>query len=290
MNKEKLRRSAVNISLMTVGSLIYAAGIGLFLDPNNLAPGGVSGIAIILHEVVATMPTGTWIVLMNIPIMLLGVWKFGLRFLISSIYCVALSSLAINILNQYSAALTDDPFLACVAGGVLVSAGIGLVFRGGSTTGGTDIIVKLLKLRFRYLNTGNVFLFVDGIVVVASGIVFRDLNTALYAAFAVFVQMIVLNMVLYGTDNARMVYIISKDRNIIAERIMKELDAGATFLHATGAYTGNEKEVLMCVLRMRSLPSARDIVRSVDPSAFMIVTSATSVFGEGFKSHEEEEL
>ena len=168
--------------------------------------------------------------------------------------------------------------------------GIGMVFRAGATTGGTDIIVRLLRLKFRYLKTGTLFLVIDGVIIVVSGIVFKDLNVALYAALSLTVYMAVFNAVLYGGDGARLVYIISSSKEKIAERIMNELDAGATVLEGKGAYTGQKKEVLMVVLRMRSLPEARDIVREEDKKAFMIVSRATSVFGEGFKSHDEEDL
>ena len=222
--------------------------------------------------------------------MIIGVIKFGFRFLLSSIYAVAVSSAAMEILGRTVGAVTDDKLLAAVAGGALQAIGIGIVFRAGATTGGTDIIVRVLRQKFRYLKTGTFFLFVDGIIIVISGIVFKNINVALYAALSLTVYMAVFNSVLYGGDSARLVYIISPAKDKIAERIMSELDAGATVLDGKGAYTGQKKEVLMVVLRMRSLPEARDIVREEDKKAFMIVTRATSVFGEGFKSHDEEDL
>lgn len=288
--KKKVTQRLRDYLFITIGCAIYAAGISLFLDPNNLAPGGVSGVAIIIHEFVKGVGVGSWIVILNVPILIIGIIAFGFRFLISTIYAVAVSSVMMDVMSKYIGAVTDDLLLSVFAGAILVSAGIGIVFRFGATTGGTDIIVKLLKLKFRYLNTGTIFMLVDGVVVVASGLVFKNLDLALYAGIAVFIQMFALNTVLYGADQARLVYIISGNQQKIANRIMDELESGATFLHGRGAYTGDEKEVLMCVIRMRSLPEARDIVREEDEKAFMIVTSATSVFGEGYKSHESEEL
>ena len=203
---------------------------------------------------------------------------------------VAVSSVAMEILSRTVGAVTDDRLLAAVAGGALQAIGIGMVFRAGATTGGTDIIVRVLRLKFRDLKTGTLFMFIDGVIITVSGIVFKDLNVALYAALALTVYMAVFNAVLYGGDGARLVYIISPAKEKIAERILSELDAGATVLEGKGAYTGQKKEVLMVVLRMRSLPEARDIVREEDAKAFMIVSRATSVFGEGFKSHDEEDL
>ncbi len=276
--------------LITLGAMIYAAGISLFLDPNNIAPGGVTGLSIIINKFVQNIPTGTWIIIMNIPILIIGIWKFGFRFFISTIYAVLCISGFTNFFSGHFGSLTNDLFLACGVGGALASFGIGIVFRQGATTGGSDILIKILRLKIRHINTGAAFFFVDMLVVLLSGVVFKNINLALYAAFTVLVQSAVLNFVLYGGDEARLVYIISKQKDEIAYRLMNEVDAGATFLEARGAYTGNKKDVLLCVLHMRALPRAKDIVKTEDKDAFMIVTSASSVFGEGFKSHNEEEL
>ena len=280
-----------NFIMVTIGSIMYAVGISLFLDPANLASGGVSGIAIIITSITDVLPTGTWIIIINIPIMIAGVWKLGAKILLPTFYALAISSGTMTLLEMFNVPpVTNDTLLACAGGAVVASAGIGLVFRGGATTAGTDIIVKLLRLKFRHISTGAIFLFTDGMVCLASGIAFNDINKALFAGIAVFIQMNVLNMVLYGSDEARMVYIISERDDIIAQRLLNEIDAGATFLHGNGAYTGKDRKVLMCVLKMRSLPQAREIVRQEDSDAFMIVTKATSVFGEGFKSHVEDDL
>lgn len=289
------RRSARQILLryvlLTVGGLIYAAGIALFLDPNHLAPGGVSGIAIIIHQLWGRIRTGTWIILLNVPIMLLGWRKFGFRFICSTCYTLLFSSAAMNVMNRFSPnALTDDPLLACVAGSALVSVGIGIVFRAGGTTGGTDIIVKLLRSRLRYLNTGIIFSFVDGTVVLCSWLVFGNIDSALYAAIAVMLQTIILDRVLYGGDEARLVYIISEKKDVICRRLLIELETGVTFLEGRGAYSGKEREVILVTVRMRSLPEVRDIVAEEDRTAFMVVTSATSVFGEGYRDHGSDDI
>ncbi len=288
--KKTVKERVRDYLLITLGSVIYAAGISMFLDPNSIAPGGVSGIAIIINHFVKPLSVGMIIIILNVPIMVIGVIKFGFRFLTSSIYAIAVSSAAMEIFSRTVGCLTDNLFLAAVAGGALQAVGIGLVFRVGATTGGTDIIVRLIHQKFRYVKTGNIFLLIDGVIITASGIVFKNLDIALYAALSLFVYMSLFNSVLYGGDEARLVYIISSKRDRITSRIMTELDAGATILNGKGAYTGQEREVLMAVLRMRSMPEARDIVREEDKNAFMIVTKATSVFGEGFKSHDDDEL
>lgn len=277
-------------ALVTLGSILYAAGVTLFLDPNELASGGVSGIAIIVSNFIDIFPVGVWIVLINVPIMIAGVIKLGWKILLPTFYALVVSSGAMTLFEYFIPPVTQNALLACAGGAVLASAGIGLVFRGGATTAGTDIIVKLLKLKFKHVSTGAIFLFTDGLVCLASGIAFGNIDKALYAGIAVFIQMVVLNMVLYGSDEARMVYIISRNDESIAKRLLEEIDAGATYLYGNGAYTGQDRKVLMCVLKMRTLPEAREIVRQEDSDAFMIVTKATSVFGEGFKSHIEDDL
>lgn len=281
---------AKNCIQILIGCLLFAAGVSLFLAPNDLAAGGVSGMSIIIGHFAEAVPVGTWVIIINIPIMIFGVWKLGFKILLPTIAALSVSTVSMNIFEEYIPPITQNPLLASAAGGVLVSAGIGLVFRGGATTGGTDIIVKLLRLKFPYISTGTIFLIADGTICLVSGIIFRDIDKALYAFIALFIEMYVLNMVLYGSDEARMVYIISENDHIIAERLLKELNIGATYIYGCGAYTGNEKRVLLCAMKMRILPQAREIVREVDTNAFMIVTKATSVFGEGFKSYNQEDL
>lgn len=279
-----------DLLILTLGSVIFAIGVACFLDPNSIASGGVSGIAIIITKFIDLLPTGTVIALINVPILLVGTIVFGFKFLASTMYAVLVSSLAVNIFGEYVGSLTDNLLLAAVGGSVLVGAGVGLVFRTGATTGGTDVIVKLLRLKFRHLPTGIVFGIVDGCVCALSGIVFKNIELTIYAVVSLMVASITMNKVLYGSDTARMIYVISSENKEIASRLMKEVDVGATYIQGNGAYTGKEFDVLMVVLRAKQLPKARDIVKQVDDGAFMIVTNATSVFGEGFKKYDSEEV
>ena len=241
---KKISTTFKNYTLITIGCILFAAGVSIFLEPNQLASGGVSGIGIILNSFFDFIPVGMWAIIFNVPIMICGVWKLGAKILLPTFYALAVSSGVMTLLELFCPPLTHDPMLACVGGGVLVAAGVGLVFRGGATTAGTDIIVKLLRLKYRHISTGAIFLFADGLVCLASGFVFKDFENALYAAIALFIQMFVLNMVLYGSDEARMVYIISDRDEIIAKRLLEEIDAGATYLYGNGAYTGKDRKVL----------------------------------------------
>ncbi|MCR5756081.1 MAG: YitT family protein, partial [Acetatifactor sp.] len=266
----------------------YAVAVSLFLDPNSLAPGGVTGIAIILNRLIH-VETGTLIFLINIPIMILGIWKFGIRFILSTLYCIAVISFGTNMLAPLGAA-THDPLLAAVVGGALTALAIGWTFKAGATTGGTDIIVKVLRLHFPHLKTGSIFLATDLTIVTCSAIAFRDLNKALYAGMVVFITSVLLDIVLYGRDGAKLIYIISDYSNNITKRLLDELDLGVTHVRGSGAYSGKDKNVIMCVMRKQLSPKVEEIVKEEDPLAFMIVTSATEIYGEGYKSIFSEKL
>lgn len=288
LEQKKAFRLVWNYLMITIFSFTYAVGISLFLDPNKLAPGGVGGISIMLSRV-TPIPTGTWILLLNIPILALGLWKFGVKFLISTVYCTIVSSVFTNLLAGFGA-LTTDKLLASVAGGAIMAVSMGMILKAGATTGGVDIIVKVLRLKYRHLKTGNLYLIMDAIVVTLSGMMFHNLEVALYAAVAIFVCSVVLDTVLYGKDGAKMIYIISDSPDRITDRLLEDLDIGVTSLKGEGAYSGKEKKVLMCVMRKPLAPKAQQIVREEDPEAFMIVSDATEIFGEGYKSYFSERL
>ncbi|MDD2968020.1 MAG: YitT family protein [Lachnospiraceae bacterium] len=289
MAREKtVSRRIWDYIIITLASLIYATGLALFLDPNNLAPGGFSGIAIIISRF-TSISTGTWFLIFNIPVMILGMWKFGWKFIVSTIYSIVIISLATNAMAGFGPA-TQDPLLAATAGGSLIAIGVGLIFRVGATTGGTDIIVKFLRLKYRHLRTGVIFLLTDAIIVTASGIAFGKIDTALYAGIAVIVCSIVMDIVLYGRDEAKLIYIISDKADLIAGRLMQELDVGATFLKGSGAYSNQNKKIIMCAMKKQVAPKAEEVVKEMDPDSFMIVTSASEVFGEGHKSYFSEKL
>ena len=274
--------------IISVAAFVYAAGVSLFTDPNDMAPGGVTGISIILSRVLP-MSTGTLIMLINIPILVFGVWKFGMGLTISSIYATALISVFTNLLAPFGAA-TDDILLAALAGGVLIAVSVGTIFRVGATTGGVDIIIKALRLKFPHMKTGKIFFIMDAMVVTLSGIVFQDINAALYAAISATCTSLVMDLVLYGRDEARLLYIISGKSEQIAQRLLEDIDIGVTYINGQGAYSGDNKKVIMCVVKKAVSPQAEEIVRQEDANSFMIITNATEVFGEGYKSYFSERI
>ena len=274
--------------VLTFAAVMYAGAIGLFLDPNLLAPGGVTGISIILNRLTG-LETGTWILIINIPILLLGAWKFGLRFILSTIYCIGITSFCTNLFSTYGA-LTADYFLAALIGGALMAVAMGTILKRGATTGGMDIIIKVLKLKLPHLKTGFLFLLTDAVVVAASATIFQNVDRALYAGLVVFIAAFVLDMVLYGHDGAKLIYIISDHSESITKRILEELGIGVTHVQGMGAYSGREKNVIMCAIKKPLAHRAEEIVKQEDPQAFMIVTSAMEIYGEGYKSYFSEKI
>ena len=286
--REKYVSLGARIFGITMASLLYAVGVGVFLNPNNLAPGGVSGIAIILKKIFPVLPgVGMLILIINIPIMIVGWKKFGPRFIISTSYALVISSLFIDIIPKMIDvdSVSDNPMLSSIIGGAAFGLAMGLLFRMETTTGGMDIIVKIVKGKYPHLKTGQIYLLLDIVILIASAFAFSNVEVALYAAIAIYVSTLVMDKAIYIGDEATLIYIMSKKRKQIADYMMKELDVGVTFIKSKGAYSNTDGEIIMCVMRKQRLAKVRTALKETDPEAFMIVTSANEVFGEGFKSH-----
>ena len=291
-NKEKAKKIAKFICryiVITFAACIYAVGISMFLDPNNLAPGGLTGAAVILTSIIP-ITLGTLIVIMNIPIMILGAWKFGARFTLSTLYTLVVSSAFMEIFERMGYVVTHDKILAALVGGTLMGAGMGLCLRMETTTGGIDIIIKVLRQKYRQVKSGEMYLIIDGLILAAAALYFKDIEVSMYAGVAIVISTYILDKVLYGSDEAKLVYIVSNKRKIIATRMMVELNMGVTLVEGKGAYNMENTEVIMCVMHKQNLTKVRNLVSEVDPEAFMIVSSATEVFGEGFKGHTDVEM
>lgn len=280
MEKE-VAKSVKRYAILTAAAVIYAIAISLFLDPNNIAPGGVTGISILVNRFTA-IPTGTMNLLINIPIVILGLWKFGWRFIFSTMYELALITVFINAFASRGA-VTDDLLIASVTGGALIGVALALVFRAGATTGGIDIVVKVVRTKRKHIKTNILFLAFDSMVILASWIVFQNLTVAFYAGIAVVTDSIVMDKILYGSDEAKLTYIISSEPEQVKQRIFDELDITATIITARGAYTNEPKQLLMVVTRKQMYPKLEEIVKDEDTAAFMIVSSASEIFGEGYK-------
>ncbi len=286
--KEAAVKNLKNYVILTAAAVIYAVAISLFLDPNNIAPGGVTGISILVNRF-TKIPTGTVNMMINIPIVLLGLWKFGWRFICSTMYALALITVFINSLAAYGA-VTDDLLIAAVIGGALIGVALALVFKAGATTGGIDIIVKVVRTKRRHIKTNILFLAFDSMVILASWMVFQDLTVAFYAGIAVITDSIVMDKILYGSDEAKMIYVICDKPEQVKQLLFGELDLTATIIPAKGAYTNAPKEMLMIVTRKQVYPKLEEVVKDEDASAFMIVSSASEIFGEGYKDITQNKL
>ena len=286
--KSPVLRFIYRYGLILIGSFIYAIAISLFLDPNKLAPGGVSGLAIIINHY-TSFSTGLVTFLINIPLMILGIWKFGLKFFISTIIATTLGSVCIDVLAPIGA-VADDRILCAVIGGALIGISLGFIFKAGATTGGTDIVARLLKLRFPHVETGNLFMAVDSVVVAISAIAFKDIEVALYAAICVFLTGKMFDLVLYGAQEAKLLIIISDKEDEIANKLLNDLDTGVTYLKGIGGYTEAKKKIIMCAMKKQMLPKAQDMIKEVDLNAFIMVTSASEIVGEGYRSPLDERI
>ncbi|MBO5779370.1 MAG: YitT family protein, partial [Clostridia bacterium] len=235
-----------------MGSIVFSAAIALFIDNLSLAPGGVGGIAILLNRLFPFLDTGAWILLLNVPLLIIGLIMFGKRFLVSTVYTTVFSSIFVDIIGKYAKPhlpLTDNIMLGAMAGGALLALGIGIVFRSGGTTGGMDIVVKLLRRRFRHMGTATIYMFTDVAVVLLAIPVMRNIESAMYSAVSLVVTNIILDKVLYGGEGGTLFYIVTETPDAIAKRILDEVELGVTYLHGEGAYTGAPKRVILCVAR-----------------------------------------
>ena len=289
-----LKKNVKSFLLITLGCVLYSVGFVLFISPNHLAPGGVTGISVILSKFIP-LGEGTLILLMNIPLLIIGLWKFGKSFLVQTVYATVVSALMMEGVSYVVSVApvnlipTTDLLLAGIVGGVVVGCGMGLIFRCGGTTGGTDIIVKLVRLRYPHIRTGKMFIIFDAMVVAASAIAFRNVEIALYAALTLVSTSLSIDYVLYGTDGARLVYIITDKHDEISKKLLA-LDVGVTVMKGIGAYTGNDKDVLMAAVRKQAFPKVRQTVSEIDEESFMIVSSASEIFGKRFKRHDTTEF
>ena len=276
--------------IITVAAFIYGAGTSLLVDPNNLAPGGMTGLAIVLNRLI-NIGTGMWFFILNIPILFIAIWKFGIRFTVSTIYATVMISFFTDLCNTFlSAYVIKDMILAVTFGSAMTGIAIGLIFKCHATSGGTDVIIKLLRIKYPHIKTGVLYILTDMFVLLIAAIVFNDLAAAMYSFISVMMVSFVVDFVLYGRDGAKLIYIISDKPDIITARLLQELDIGATHVFAQGAYSGEKKKVIMCAIKKRLSPQAEDIVREEDPNAFMIVSSASEIFGEGYKSYFDERM
>ena len=275
--------------IITLGAVIYALAFDWFVAPNQIAMGGVTGLAQIVNALVPVLPVGVLSILVNVPLFLAGWRLLGGRLLVSSLYAMAVSSLAIDVIAWMHTFPPMDPILATLYGGAGMGVGLGLVFSQGATTGGTDIIGKLLKLKFPWLPIGKLVMIPDMVVVIRAAVVFGTVNAALYGLIQMYLLSKVMDMILYGWDTSRVAYIIT-DRWEETVQGLLDMNRGVTLLQGKGAYTGAEKQVLLVAFRQREIVPIKRMLREIDPKAFFIVCDAHEILGEGFGDYQKEEI
>ena len=285
----KLRKFFWDYGVITLGSAVYALSFNWCFQPNSLAFGGFTGLGQILNRLLPVLPVGAVVFVLNVPLFLLGVRKMGWSLLVSSLYAMTVGSAMIDVMAALHTFQPMEPVLACIYGGVLLGLSMGLMLQVGATTGGTELAARLLKYRLPHLSIGRLCLAIDLVIICAYALVFRNLHHALYGIAAMYISSLVMDTVLYGSLSAKMAYIITGDSAEMAQKLL-ERDMGVTILQGRGAYTGKEKDVLLCAFKRSQIAAVKRAVHEADPGAFLIVCEAHEVMGEGFGAYDPNSL
>lgn len=286
---EKVKRKVGWVFATLLGSALFSAGFALFLMPNEMSSGGISGLAMVIVELLGVGSVGGLTILFNLPLFLLGGMKIGKRFFMGSALGTVVSSVLIDALATLPAPEVE-PLIAALYGGVICGLGLGIVFVSGTSTGGSDILIRLLKLRWRNVPIGQISICFDAVVVVLTGLVFRNVSNALYTGVTVFLTGKVIDAVVYRFDYSKVVLIISPEYEAIAQAIGDKLYRGATFLHGEGSYSHKNTKVVLAAVKRQQLTELKELVMELDPDAFVIVQEAHQVLGDGFARYSREAL
>lgn len=267
--------------VLIFGATLVGVSVGSVLLPSKLSTGGFTGIATILHYVMK-LPASVVLLVLNIPIFLL-VWKvigfkYGFRSLVGMIFC----SLGIR-LGEYFGVLTTEPILAAIYGGILSGLGIALTYRAGGSTGGTDLVAKLVQVKKQHMNLSEILLIVDSIIIATSSIIFNSIEVALYSIVSLYVMTKMLDLVLVGAEYSKAVFIITEKDKEISDYMHSVLSRTTTKINAVGTYTNTEKRILLCVVNKKEMPKLKEGILGIDDKAFTIITTVTDAYGQGFK-------
>lgn len=272
-----------------VGSAVFAFGFSIFLEPNNINTGGISGLAQAVAQVIGIGNVGLLSMLLNLPLFLAGGVRVGKRFFFGSLIGMVVSGLLIDAFAAFSIGF-GDPLVCGIYGGLLCGLGIGMVFVAGTSTGGSDILVRLLKLHYRNVPIGTISTVFDALVVILTGFVFHDISRAMYSGIAVFVTGQVMDIVVYRFDYSKVALIISDCPDEIATDVAQKLDRGVTFLDGHGYYSRQDKKVILTVVKKGQLAELKELVMERDKDAFVIVQEAHQVLGDGFSRYSRDGL
>ena len=299
--RKKLNWKSLGIDFLMIvaGSILYAVAIGMFSAPNDIAPGGLTGIATLLNYASKTwhwpfvLDIGMTTIAMNIPLIIAAWFVLSKSMAIRSCLGIVISSVLTDALSPYLNKLylvTDgkNPILVCIFGGALLGAGVGLILRRGGTTGGSEIISRLLEKKFPHMSVGTLILVVDAIVISISALVYWRIEQALYAVVFVFVGSQIIDRVVYGGRSGKMVLISSQKQPEVSAAIMSKVQRGVTLLKAQGGYSGNDQNMILCAVRKDEVFRLRQTVFEIDPDAFLMLLSTDEVRGLGFLSPHED--
>ena len=272
-----------------LGSVLFALGFSLFLEPNSINTGGISGLAQVVVHLTGLGSVGTVSIIFNLPLFIVGGIRIGKRFFAGSLLGMLVSGVMIDVFSLISIGFQET--LVCgIYGGLLCGLGLGIVFASGTSTGGSDILVRMLKLRYRNVPIGTISMCFDGFVVLLTGLVFRDISKALYSGIVVFITGQVMDVVIYRFDYSKVALIMTKEHQKIAEGINNRLDRGATFLHGEGSYTHQQLMVVLTAVKRQQITELKELVMEIDPNAFVIVQEAHQVLGDGFSRYHRNAL
>ncbi len=289
--KEKMKLPPLRPLLIILPvTLLNSLFFNWFYVTNHIAYGGITGIAQIINRVVGFPPIGVLIILFNIPLFLLGWRFFGGVMLLNSLITMVTSSLSIDFFGAFLQFEPVEPLLACIYGGLANGATMGIILRQGGSFGGSDLGARLLKLHFQWLPMGRLMLALDLTIISISALTAGDLDQALYGLVALYVSTLAMDNVIYGLDKSDVAYIISDQYSLIAAAIIQKLDRGITLLQGHGAWSGDVKQVVMVAVKRRQVIQLKQLVKDIDPNAFLIVCSAHEVLGSGFHIYQKNEL
>lgn len=266
---------------IVLGSALYAAGFQFFLYPNSITTGGVTGIAMIINYLTG-LPVGVMTIVINIPLFVFSWKKFGMQFIIGSLAGMLLSSMFVDLFAMSPLEITHEPLLGAIYGGLIKGLGLGLVYHAGATTGGVDIVAKFLRRKYQHINFSTFILGLDAAVVLAFAVIFQKYDSAMYAIICMFIASKMIDLVLYGAVNSKICYIITDESIAVKDAIVSVLGRGVTYLHGAGAWSGKEKNVILCVIKQSQIVELKQLVKAIDEQAFLIVSDSREVFGKGF--------
>ncbi|MDD6642981.1 MAG: YitT family protein [Faecousia sp.] len=290
--KQTKREMLRNSLMILVGSTLFALGFDLFLEPSGINCGGVSGIAMLIVYATQSkwLTVGILSAMINIPLFFFGYRQIGKYFFFGSMFGMLISSVGFDLFAKLLPVVPMDPLVAAIFGGVVVGVGLGVVFLAGASTGGTDIVARLLKLKFRNFPIGKLMLCMDLLIAVATGVVYRQFTNTLYSVITLYLSSVMLDKVVYGFDYAKVALIISDKFEEIATAIDGKLDRGVTLLQGQGFYKRSDKYVLLSAVKKKQLAQLKELVMGIDPDAFIILQDAQQVLGDGFKRYDRFEL